>query len=167
MEDWSFAGFIQRNPVAARKIVARFYSNIDSTGDCWLWTAASSGSGYGVMRINNRLEYAHRISFVVSFGSIPTNLLVLHTCDNPKCVRPTHLFAGSHNANMADKVRKGRQARGTSLKRPGLQKLSVDDVLYIRERLAKGESQRMLAKAFGISNSHVSRIHNREQWHCT
>jgi hypothetical protein len=87
-------------------VIARFWSlvNKSETG-CWLWTAARSKSGYGSFAGRR----AHRVAHEFALGPIPPGLHVLHTCDVPACVRPDHLWLGTHADNMADKVAKGRQ----------------------------------------------------------
>jgi hypothetical protein len=87
---------------------------------CWLWTAHCDRQGYGTLTAmpeesakGKRWPFmAHRISFEQFRGPIPEGMCVLHKCDVPSCVNPDHLFLGSNADNMADKVAKGRQARG-------------------------------------------------------
>jgi len=89
----------------------RFWSHVDTSGECWVWTAAraSKRGGYGRFGIENQqTEYAHRVSWRLAYGPIPTGLWVLHHCDNPPCVRPSHLFLGTQVENMADMTIKGR-----------------------------------------------------------
>src|SRR5215469_8759709 len=88
----------------------RFWSKVDRTGDCWLWTASKKGE-YGGFRVGNRIRRAHDVVFEVCAGPIPYGLEVCHRCDRPLCVRPSHLFLGTHAQNMADMVRKGRSSR--------------------------------------------------------
>lgn len=84
-------------------------------GPCWLWLAATNPSGYGKMSKGGHaapLVAAHRLSWELHYGPVPDGLFVLHRCDNPPCVRPDHLFLGTHDDNMADATAKGRM-RGT------------------------------------------------------
>ncbi len=92
---------------------AWYLSKIDRHGPsgCWLWTGPKSGNGYGAVSLGrgtNGPHGAHRIAYLLWVGLIPEGLQVLHHCDTPLCVRPSHLFLGTHADNMADKTRKGR-----------------------------------------------------------
>ena len=79
---------------------------------CWLWVGHISKDGYGRLRVAGKKELAHRASYRAFIGEIPDTLLVCHKCDNPSCVNPNHLFIGTHQDNMNDKVAKGRQLSG-------------------------------------------------------
>lgn len=86
-------------------------------GKCWLWTGFTS-DGYGTIGVPTgiirqmRIEKAHRVSWILHHGEIPMGLWVLHRCDNPPCVNPSHLFLGNHDDNIADALKKSRFARG-------------------------------------------------------
>lgn len=81
---------------------------------CWVWTGARNKANYGQFKFVGRQVGAHRLSWFISYGRWPTPCC-LHRCDNPACVRPTHLFEGTHQDNMDDKVAKGRQATGDKI----------------------------------------------------
>jgi hypothetical protein len=89
----------------------------DPNSGCWLWTANVNRDGYGLMcgsRRGRKQFLAHRIAWELFRGPIPIGMQVLHRCDTPSCVRPDHLFLGTHADNMLDKVRKGRQRNGVT-----------------------------------------------------
>lgn len=75
---------------------------------CWEWTKALSKEGYARVSHRGKADYGHRVSYKVFFGEIPNGLCVCHTCDNPKCINPEHLWLGTHQENMADRDAKCR-----------------------------------------------------------
>lgn len=78
-------------------------------GACWIWQGAIlKGCGYGVFFLNGKNRRAHRVAWQLTKGSVDTTLFVCHHCDNPACVRHSHLFLGTNSENMVDCVRKGR-----------------------------------------------------------
>lgn len=92
------------------KIAPRFWSKVQQGEGCWLWTSNVLKNGYGQFWMGAGLvpEYAHRVAWQLTSGPIPDGLFVLHHCDTPTCVRPDHLFLGTHTDNMRDASRKGR-----------------------------------------------------------
>jgi len=90
----------------------RFWAKVNKTDGCWVWTGRKDGGGYGKLKIQNKECGAHRCSWEIHHGSIPDNLYVLHTCDNPLCVNIGHLFLGTHTDNMRDCIAKGRAKVG-------------------------------------------------------
>jgi hypothetical protein len=155
---------IPKTAAITRVVSDRFWSKVDATagaGGCWPWVASLNRTGYGQLSCGRVPRLAHRISWTLHNGPIPRNQHVLHTCDNPACVNPAHLFIGSQADNMRDMAAKGRQARGD---RQGQAKITERDVREIRCRAADGETQRSLAHRFGISQVEVQRVCARERW---
>lgn len=88
---------------------ARFWSKVDTSGDCWEWTAGCFKRGYGAFSYAGKNPgYAHRFSYELHHGPIPKGGVVMHTCDNRKCVNPAHLNAGTQRDNIHDSIKKGR-----------------------------------------------------------
>lgn len=87
----------------------RFWAKVDKGDGCWEWTGGRANRGYGhVEPVRGQNRSAHRVSWELTNGPIPDGLWVLHRCDNPPCVRPSHLFLGTHADNMRDMEAKGR-----------------------------------------------------------
>lgn len=152
-------------PSMTSKIVSSFQSKYkaDETTGCWTWTASTAGKGYGQLRIpgTRRNIYAHRFSYELHHGPIPTGLLVCHTCDNPRCVNPKHLFLGTEEANLQDMAAKDRHLYG---ERNNQHKLTEKQVHEIHDIAATGATQREIANMYGIGQMTVCRILNGERW---
>lgn len=140
-------------------ILARFHSKyVVSNNNCWCWKTTWEDQPYGAFRGT----YAHRWSYEHFKGEIPEGMYVCHTCDNPGCVNPEHLWCGTAADNVADMDAKGRRkvsgVRGTD--RPQTH-LSEHDVLAIR---SSPETAKVLGGRFGISQSAIYKIKKRETW---
>ncbi len=131
-------------------------------GECWIWNGARSKGGYGQLRIDRRLFQAHRVSYEQFVGPIPEGAFVCHTCDNPSCVNPNHLFAGMPKDNMADMIAKGRKKCATNLDHPGT-KIPHEQRDKIRADRALGRSLRSIAAEYGVSFQTISQICNRDK----
>ncbi len=138
----------------------RFWSRIEKTDSCWLWTGLVNDAGYGMIGVDKKLVRAHRYSYWLHYGEWPLPV-GRHTCDNPKCVRPDHIVAGTHQDNMADRCKRKRHAFG---ERVGTARLTSEQVREIKQLLKSGARQSDVADAFAISASHVSRINTGSQW---
>lgn len=156
-------------PGPKKSLEDRFWPKVNKTETCWLWTAAKKEFGYGVIGCPDRpgrTLRAHRVSWVLANGEIPDGLFVLHKCDVPACVNPDHLFLGTRQENTDDMVAKGRQARignGSGEDSPN-SKLNWAQVRDIRNRSDAGETQKSIAKSYGIDKSTVAQIIHRKTW---
>jgi hypothetical protein len=143
-----------------KTIQERFWEKVDRRGpdECWEWTATRHGQGYGHFKVAGRVEKAHRVSYELANGLAGEGTFVCHTCDNPPCVNPGHLFLGTHADNMADMYEKdrGRKASGEN---HGRAKLTNEQVAEIRGAWPKS-SQRQLAAQYGVSQRQIFRIVN-------
>ena len=129
-------------------------------GGCWIWTGATDAFGYGRVTLPRprRPGLAHRAAYELWRGSIPSGLWVLHRCDNPKCVNPSHLFLGTPQDNVRDMTSKSRQARGAQ---NAAARLTSDDVSLI---LSSSEAGTVLAAMFGVCASTINRVRRGETW---
>jgi HNH endonuclease len=110
--------------------------------ECWEWTGKTFG-GYGTLWYQGVQWRTHRLAFALTHGSVPDGLDVCHTCDNPCCCNPEHLWAGTHAENMADKVRKGRQPRKNSPPvRRGRLIAMTDKISAVLDEIVRRESLR-------------------------
>jgi hypothetical protein len=143
-------------------LAQRFWSKVLHDRDgCWEWQGARTRLGYGQIRIGPKMVTAHRVALMLAKPSMFDPALdVLHTCDNPRCCRPGHLWQGTHADNMADRDRKrGKyQAKG---ERAGPSKLTDEQaraILNDKRKLTE------IAVEYGVCISTVSHIRNRRNW---
>lgn len=135
--------------------------------ECWSWTGAKTKSGYGAFMVNYRYISAHRFSYELHRGPIPDRMFICHTCDNPACVNPNHLFPGTPRDNMLDKTAKGRGRagfRGFPSEQHPRARLTWEKVDTIREQRRNGAKLIELARQYGISTTQVSDIARWRSW---
>lgn len=144
---------------------SHFWSHVQVRGenDCWEWTYHRSPRGYGWVGFKGSMKQAHRVAYILTLGEIPDALCVCHTCDNPPCCNPSHLFLGTHQDNMTDRKNKNRSARNMGEKN-GQSKLTRSDVIDILHRHHNGETEEALAKEKNVSQSTVSKIVLGNSW---
>jgi len=139
-----------------------FWSRVDKTGDCWLWTGARFPNNYGHVMIRRKNLLTHRVAYELTTGLlIPPRLYVCHHCDNPPCVRPDHLFLGTQKENLQDALRKGRLANGEL--NPN-SRLTITEVREVRRLASEGLMQRTIATQLNMSRTTVSEIVRRKRW---
>lgn len=146
--------------------IARFWRKVEIKDfiSCWEWQASRKiAYGYGQFRWRGRSRFAHRVAWEIYTGKeLPTEKQVLHSCDNPLCVNPSHLFIGTPADNSADKVAKGRQARGITMSKSGL---TEGNIVRIRWMYAtQGVSQKAIADRYNVSSSAIGHIVRRNTW---
>ena len=136
---------------------------VNSDTGCWEWTGCSNNKGYGYFYILSKNIYAHRFSYEYFIGPIPEDLCVLHKCDNPSCVRPDHLFLGTNQDNVNDKVSKNRHHRG---EQSGTNKLSEDEVIQIKKELQNYYIGQVndLSHFYKVSKATISLIKTGSTW---
>jgi hypothetical protein len=145
---------------ATLPLAERFWEKVDKgtePGGCWLWLAKVNYAGRGRFYLNGKYEYAPRVSWMLTHGELPGRWeLVLHRCDNPRCVRPDHLFLGTDKTNSDDMMSKGRR-RGPYGHWHPHSKLTEAKVIEMRQRYQAGESFGALAKVYGVTSSVVKK----------
>lgn len=117
---------------------------------CWEWEAETDRDGYGKLQVNLKKVSAHRVAWELYRGEIPESTLVCHSCDNPPCVNPDHLFLGTTLDNMRDATQKGRWK-----KRTRTSVLTAEQIAMIRSR---AHSVKYLAKELGLSPKYIQKV---------
>ncbi len=180
----------------SRPLADRLWEQVDQSGECWKWTGRLTGFGYGIIFVSKRIRpfnhTTHRVAWALVAGAVPKGMGVLHTCDNPACVRNDdegwyevngilrprrgHLFLGTRAENNIDKETKGRGVSGDRHglrlrpdraargEQAGAAKLRESDVRDIRRRFAEGITQTALAIEYGVGKDCVSSLILRRTW---
>lgn len=149
-------------PALTPEQIERFWSKVGRRGidECWEWQGAPSGSGYGQLRLGGNPIKAHRLSYYLARHQDPGELLVCHTCDNPICVNPLHLFLGTDADNVADREAKHRRPPPQG-ERNGRAILTEEMIQLIR---ASREANIALAARFGVSDVAISYARSGKTW---
>ena len=148
-------------------IIDDFWSHVKvgAADECWPWLRAVASIGYGKLTHNYKQIYAHRHAYELVNGPIPEGMFVCHKCDNPICVNPAHLWAGTPKDNMHDRDRKGRAACiGPKSQNVNTAKLTPADIIVIRKRAANGEPQKLIARDYAVGTTNISAIVRRQTW---
>ena len=141
----------------------RFAMSVDKTDGCWIWTASKDKNGYGIFKgmIGDVLfTRAHRYSYALHTGDLLVGMQALHSCDNPSCVNPDHLFAGTNADNMRDKIQKGR-ARTPVGEKHGKAVLTESQV---RRVLRDPRPYAVIATEYNVAATTIASIKQRVSW---
>lgn len=163
------AGVIPVGTRARGSLEERFWRFVQKSDGCWLWLGGSKAQkGYGKIQQGGKGSphlLAHRVSYEIHNGPIPSGMFVLHKCDNPQCVNPGHLRVGTGSENIKEAFDKGRKVcRPPHKFGEGHSRAQITDadVAYIRS--AKGKTIRALAKEMGLTESTVGKVRRRVTW---
>lgn len=145
----------------------RFWSKVEKTDGCWNWRGARlrrphDGSlSYGVFNLDGRSQPAHRVAWQLLNGPIPEGKWLLHDCDNQGCVRPDHLYVGTHADNTRDAVMRRRMESGEDRWNHRLRPV---DVVAIRAMAAAGIATETIGPLFGVSGRTARNVVARKAW---
>lgn len=141
----------------------RFWDKVTRTDGCWLWGSHRDKRGYGRFFLDGKARFAHRVSLTLAGTTVPDDLMVLHRCDNPPCVNPSHLYVGDASQNQLDAhARKRRRSDGDW---NGNRILTSEKVARIRALYAAGvHDTGELANAFGVNRWNVRQVVSGRIW---
>ena len=142
----------------------RFWNHVVKTDSCWMWTGGRTKSGYGKFNPTHHAgwEKAHRFSWMMNFGSIPSGRVVCHRCNMKLCVRPDHLYVATSRENTLDAMRDGLCPIG---EKHGMAKLTESQVKEIRLMFESGDiTKAKLSRTYGVSEMQITRIIKRQTW---
>lgn len=144
-----------------------FLQKVEMTRQCWIWCGGISPNGYGTFRWNGKTTRVNRVAWEIFNGEPPpSDMMVCHCCDNPRCVRPDHLFLGTGSDNQRDCISKGRRTlpvlRGESNRRAILTEDQVRTIKSVREW--RYGDQCKVARALGVNKGTISAIIKGNRW---
>jgi DNA-binding XRE family transcriptional regulator len=143
----------------------RFWAKVVDGGGCWEWAGCRVPDGYGHIKSGKTALKAHRLSWeLANKKEVPEGLYVCHSCDNPSCVNPAHLWLGSAKDNSRDAMAKGRSVVFQSGTRNPAAKLTKAAVSEIRALRAQGRTGRELAARYGVSKQAIYAVERGENW---
>lgn len=126
----------------------------DIVGDCWEWTKCRNPTNYGLINIDGSSRLAHRVAYSHWVEPIPASTHVLHKCDNPPCINPEHLYLGTQQDNVRDRMVRGRQSYGLD---NGSGRIPIEIINEIRNSPERGID---ISRRLGVSESYVSELRN-------
>lgn len=154
---WSIATEEQKR----ERLKMFFESKVVRKEGCWDWKGSLDKNGYPQLYFGNTKAKGHRVSYEIYNGIIPDGLCVCHSCDNPKCTNPEHLWLGTKQENTEDEVKKGRQSKGEDRYNS---KLNNEKVKKIREMISLGVTVSHLSRIYNVSFMCVQNIKNGKTW---
>jgi hypothetical protein len=135
-------------------------TSVNKETGCIEWTRHTNVNGYGTLKYKRKQRMAHRFMWEYKYGAIPEGKIICHKCDNRKCINPEHLFLGTTQDNVDDKMKKGRFVASSGEKN-GYSKLTKEQIIAIRDDV---RPQTKIALDYGISQSNVSIIKRKQSW---
>lgn len=130
-------------------VLERFLAKVEVTSHCWEWIGYCKNGRYGTLYLHGRAIQAHVLSHILYVGPVACGQVVMHACDNPRCVNPAHLVCGTMKENMQDCLAKGR------FRKAARYKLSDEDVIKIKRLLGWKIPQRIIASKFGVTQAMI------------
>ncbi len=154
-----------RNPPLT-PLILRVIELIDTSNglnNCWIYKGEKQPTGYGKIRFKGKYFTVTRIMYELVYGKSDPNKQMCHSCDNPSCVNPLHLWEGTRSENAQDSIKKGRFLRAKG-ENSAWAKLTTKQIIKIRELYNSGVTQPFLAKKYDVRQGHISKIIRREIW---
>lgn len=147
----------------------RFWAKVDRGEGCWIWTASTTGFGYGTFQVVRdgrwRTHKAHRLAYEYLVGPIPEGMALLHSCDNPVCVNPAHLRPGTRAENNQDMMDRRRQNLNPNLgEKHGMHVLTESEVMEMRRLRSQGFTTKELGPMFGVTQGCASQVTRGHTW---
>jgi len=143
----------------------RFWSKVNKTESCWLWTGCITKAGYGQLSLNCKTHYSHQVAWLLFGNTIPEGHLIRHKCRNRNCCNPEHLETGTHQQNSNDMKRDGTSCANINRDVKGEKhhkaKLTEKDILDIR---ASDIGTMRLAEKYNVGYTHICHIRARKIW---
>jgi len=144
----------------------RFWSKVEKTDNCWIWKGSIDVDGRGRFKLGGGNRSAHRVSWMLIHGELPKGMCVCHRCDNPKCVKPAHLFLGTHLDNMRDMAEKGRR-KGIAVRigsAHGMAVINEEQAKQVKYGSFKRGELTALAKRWKINTDVIYQIRAGQNW---
>jgi hypothetical protein len=145
----------------SQNLINKFWNKVDKSGDCWIFTDKSQKDDYGRVNIRKQIWLAHCFAWFLVKGFQSAHFL-LHSCDNKKCVNPSHLREGTHADNAHDKVLRNRQSKGENHGRAKLHDCDIPEIDRLKYIVRMSEQE--IASIYGVSRTVISHATLRYNW---